>query len=42
MNESDRDDGVSRRRVLECMTWASTGVLWDHDRRRAALVGHHR
>ena len=28
MNESDRDDGVSRRRVLECMTWASTGVLW--------------
>ena len=28
MNESDRDDGVSRRRVLECMTWAGTGVLW--------------
>ena len=21
------DDGVSRRRVLECMTWAGTGVL---------------
>jgi 3',5'-cyclic AMP phosphodiesterase CpdA len=21
-------DGVSRRRVLECMTWAGTGVLW--------------
>src|SRR6478752_4230951 len=20
--------GVSRRRVLECMTWAGTGVLW--------------
>src|SRR5689334_11069730 len=23
-----RDGGVSRRRVLECMTWAGTGVLW--------------
>ena len=22
------DDGVSRRRVLECMTWAGIGVLW--------------
>ena len=26
--ESDRDDGVSRRKVLECMTWVGTGVLW--------------
>src|SRR5437879_12543075 len=28
---SDRDGndgGVSRRKVLECMTWAGTGVLW--------------
>src|SRR3954451_9384557 len=26
---SDQEDtGVSRRRVLECMTWAGTGVLW--------------
>ena len=25
---SDRDDGVSRRKVLECMTWVGTGVLW--------------
>src|SRR5215475_13261977 len=28
---SDHDhhhDGVNRRRVLECMTWAGTGVLW--------------
>ena len=24
----DRDHGVSRRKVLECMTWAGTGVLW--------------
>src|SRR6202166_813166 len=26
----DQDDqkGPSRRRVLECMTWAGTGVLW--------------
>jgi 3',5'-cyclic AMP phosphodiesterase CpdA len=26
----DQDDqkGLSRRRVLECMTWAGTGVLW--------------
>ena len=23
-----RRNGVSRRRVLECMTWAGTGVLW--------------
>ena len=28
MRESDRDVGVSPRRVLECMTWAGTGVLW--------------
>src|SRR5580692_3372925 len=21
-------DGLSRRKVLECMTWAGTGVLW--------------
>ena len=28
MREFDRDDGVSRRKVLECMTWAGTGVLW--------------
>ena len=27
---SDHDDGrgVSRRRILECMTWAGTAVLW--------------
>jgi 3',5'-cyclic AMP phosphodiesterase CpdA len=26
---SDRDEhGVSRRKILECMTWAGTGVLW--------------
>src|SRR6201996_7215302 len=23
-----QDSGVSRRKVLECMTWAGTGVLW--------------
>src|SRR5580700_4653594 len=28
MSESDRDDGINRRKVLECMTWAGTGVLW--------------
>ncbi len=30
MNSSDErsGDGVSRRKVLECMTWAGTGVLW--------------
>src|SRR6201992_1502709 len=22
------EDGVNRRQVLECMTWAGTGVLW--------------
>src|ERR1041385_3240884 len=25
---ADRDDGLNRRKVLECMTWAGTGVLW--------------
>jgi 3',5'-cyclic AMP phosphodiesterase CpdA len=28
MSAFGRDDGVSRRKVLECMTWAGTGVLW--------------
>jgi 3',5'-cyclic-AMP phosphodiesterase len=28
MTQSDRDDGMNRRKVLECMTWAGTGVLW--------------
>src|ERR1700728_5195758 len=27
-NHDDEGNGVSRRRVLECMTWAGTGVLW--------------
>jgi 3',5'-cyclic AMP phosphodiesterase CpdA len=28
-SDHDRnEDGVSRRKVLECMTWAGTGVLW--------------
>jgi 3',5'-cyclic AMP phosphodiesterase CpdA len=25
---SDRDRSVNRRQVLECMTWAGTGILW--------------
>jgi 3',5'-cyclic AMP phosphodiesterase CpdA len=28
MREKDREQGLNRRRVLECMTWAGTGVLW--------------
>src|SRR6202161_2602788 len=24
----DNHEGLSRRKVLECMTWAGTGVLW--------------
>ena len=28
MSNFDRDDGVNRRKVLECMTWVGTGVLW--------------
>ncbi|HYA05382.1 MAG TPA: metallophosphoesterase [Xanthobacteraceae bacterium] len=28
MSKSDRHDGLSRRKVLECMTWCGTGVLW--------------
>lgn len=27
MNDDQRD-GPGRRKVLECMTWAGTGVLW--------------
>jgi hypothetical protein len=29
-NETDKErgEGLSRRKVLECMTWAGTGVLW--------------
>ena len=26
--KSNGNAGVSRREVLECMTWAGTGVLW--------------
>jgi hypothetical protein len=25
---TERDDGMNRRKILECMTWAGTGVLW--------------
>ena len=28
MTHDDEDRGPSRRKVLECMTWAGTGVLW--------------
>src|SRR5271156_6428945 len=28
MSENDRDGGINRRKVLECMTWVGTGVLW--------------
>jgi 3',5'-cyclic AMP phosphodiesterase CpdA len=28
MGNFDHQDRVSRRKVLECMTWAGTGVLW--------------
>jgi 3',5'-cyclic AMP phosphodiesterase CpdA len=28
MREFDGDHGPSRRKVLECMTWVGTGVLW--------------
>jgi len=28
MSKSDRHDGLSRRKVLECMTWCGTGMLW--------------
>src|SRR4051794_13292328 len=27
-HDHNDNDGPSRRRVLECMTWAGTGVLW--------------
>src|SRR5277367_1110240 len=28
MSEFDHDDGINRRKILECMTWVGTGVLW--------------
>ena len=28
MSDHDERKGVGRRQVLECMTWAGTGVLW--------------
>ena len=28
MTDHDNHEGPSRRQVLECMTWAGTGVLW--------------
>jgi hypothetical protein len=28
MSAHDQCDGASRRKVLECMTWAGTGLLW--------------
>jgi 3',5'-cyclic AMP phosphodiesterase CpdA len=28
MTRDDETPGLSRRKVLECMTWAGTGVLW--------------
>ncbi len=28
LNQKNGADGPSRRKVLECMTWAGTGVLW--------------
>src|SRR6201982_3369483 len=28
MSEIDQRDGINRRKVLECMTWCGTGVLW--------------
>jgi 3',5'-cyclic AMP phosphodiesterase CpdA len=27
-SNNDHGEGLSRRKVLECMTWAGTGVLW--------------
>ena len=27
-SDHDETQGVSRRKILECMTWAGTGVLW--------------
>src|SRR3954454_17390200 len=28
MTDQDDGHGVNRRKILECMTWAGTGVLW--------------
>ena len=37
MTEFDKRDGLDRRKVLECMTWVGTGVLWTIAGRGAAL-----
>jgi 3',5'-cyclic AMP phosphodiesterase CpdA len=28
VSEFDRENGLNRRKLLECMTWVGTGVLW--------------
>src|SRR6201996_3297573 len=28
MRKANDDEGFNRRKVLECMTWVGTGVLW--------------
>ncbi len=39
---SDHDDGLSRRKILECMTWVGVGVAWmawEGVPRRFSLIG---
>ena len=42
MTTHNHDEGPNRRKVLECMTWAGTGVLVDRRRRSANFARHHR
>ena len=41
-HDDGHDSGVSRRKILECMTWAGTGVLWTVAGGVPRSVGHHR
>ena len=39
---SDHNDGLSRRKILECMTWVGVGVAWmawEGVPRRFSLIG---
>ena len=42
MTMAERDDGLNRRKVLECMTWAGTGVLWTVAGGVPTLTRHYR
>src|SRR5262247_2193092 len=40
MTTRDHEEGPSRRKILECMTWAGNGVLWFFARCLPASLGN--